>query len=97
MRRRFNPWVVVLTAALTFGSLMAFVGPHRFGPYGGYGFGHRWHGYGGYRACDGYWNDNSQGYGRDGFRRPNPGVGGPGAAAPWAEQRPTGPNSIDSL
>ena len=31
MRRRLNPWAVVITAALTFGSLMAFVGPRSFG------------------------------------------------------------------
>ncbi|WP_177236762.1 hypothetical protein [Spirosoma endophyticum] len=48
MRRRLNPWVVVLTAALTFGSLMAFVGPRSFGHHRGY-WGHRhgyYHGYG---------------------------------------------------
>lgn len=50
MRNRLNPWVVVLTAALTFGSLMAFVGPrfggnhrgpwaHRHGHYYGNGYG----------------------------------------------------------
>ncbi|MBD2756072.1 hypothetical protein [Spirosoma validum] len=47
MRNRLNPWVVVLTAALTFGSLMAFVGPRSFGhhwrSYGHYGR-HGWHG-----------------------------------------------------
>ncbi|WP_460949341.1 hypothetical protein [Spirosoma daeguense] len=32
MRQRLNPWVVVVTAALTFGSLMAFIGPRSFGP-----------------------------------------------------------------
>ncbi|WP_420150604.1 hypothetical protein [Spirosoma sp.] len=36
MRNRLNPWVVVLTAALTFGSLMAFVGPRSFGHHWGY-------------------------------------------------------------
>ncbi len=94
MRRRFNPWVVVLTAALTFGSLMAFVGPHRFGPYGGYGFGHHWHGYGGYRGCDGYGRGDAHGYGpgRDNFRRSNP-----SQLSPRADQRPAEPNSTDSL
>ena len=48
MKNRLNPWVVVLTAALTFGSLMAFVGPHSFrhgwGYYGHYGR-HGWYGH----------------------------------------------------
>ena len=35
MKNRLNPWVVVLTAALTFGSLMAFVGPRFGGHYRG--------------------------------------------------------------
>ncbi|GAB3717061.1 hypothetical protein GCM10027592_58870 [Spirosoma flavus] len=47
-----NPWVVVLTAAVTFGSLMAFVGPRSYG--------HRyWGHYGYYRGFD-------RGYGHDG-------------------------------
>ncbi|GAB4019012.1 hypothetical protein [Spirosoma koreense] len=41
MQRRVNPWVVLLTAALTFGSLMAFVGPRSFSRH--------WVGYGYYR------------------------------------------------
>jgi hypothetical protein len=53
MRQRINPWVVVLTAALTFGSLMALVGPrsfghHRWGRYGYYDQQHHRHGHGGY-------------------------------------------------
>lgn len=31
MRQRLNPWAVVLAAALTFGGLMAFVGPRSLG------------------------------------------------------------------
>ncbi|WP_461112004.1 hypothetical protein [Spirosoma jeollabukense] len=58
MRRRLNPWVVVLTAALTFGSLMAFVGP-RFGHHRGY-WGHR-HGY-----YHGYGHDRGEAYDGDG-------------------------------
>lgn len=53
MRNRVNPWVVVLTAALTFGSLMAFVGPR----FGGHYRGHWTHRHGQY---------NGNGYGRDG-------------------------------
>lgn len=49
MRRRLNPWAVVITAALTFGSLMAFVGPRSFGHHwerhGFYDHSYR-HGYG---------------------------------------------------
>ena len=48
MRRRLNPWAVVITAALTFGSLMAFVGPRSFG----YHRGHWSHGRGYYRGYD---------------------------------------------
>ncbi|AQG81924.1 hypothetical protein [Spirosoma montaniterrae] len=57
MQRRVNPWVVALTAALTFGSLLAFVGPrsfdHRWG--GRYGY-ERQHGLG-RGHCDGNWRD----------------------------------------
>ncbi|UFH51886.1 hypothetical protein [Spirosoma sp. KNUC1025] len=48
MRNRLNPWVVVLTAALTFGSLMALVGPRSFGHhwgYHGYYGRHGWYGH----------------------------------------------------
>ncbi|GAB2561628.1 hypothetical protein [Spirosoma areae] len=61
MRRRLNPWAVAITAALTFGSLMAFVGPRSFGN-------HHWgrHGYYDqhYRynhgGCDGYRGDRDK-------------------------------------
>ena len=69
MRQRLNLWAVVITAIITFGSLMAFVGHH---PYGD----HRWgyHGWGGrgqyghhdrYRYnhgdCDGQKTDRAKG------------------------------------
>ncbi|MVM32675.1 hypothetical protein GO755_21720 [Spirosoma sp. HMF4905] len=51
MRQRLNPWAVILTAALTFGSLMAFVGPRSYGQHGwgyhGHHFRYSHHG------CDG--------------------------------------------
>ncbi|WP_461043227.1 hypothetical protein [Spirosoma harenae] len=53
MRQRLNPWAVVITAAITFGSLMAFVGPRSYGyhglehygweRHGHYGHQHRYH------------------------------------------------------
>ena len=101
MRRRFNPWVVVLTAALTFGSLMAFVGPRldghgRFGHYGRHGFMHHGyaHGYDGYRDCDGprrsdNWRDDSR---RDDFHQNSP---HPEGRLP--ELRGAEPNQTDSL
>ncbi len=52
MRKRLNLWVVVFTAALTFGSLMAFVGPHSFGHHRG----HWSHGHG-YNHGNGYDRD----------------------------------------
>lgn len=58
MRRRVNPWVVVLTAALTFGSLMAFVGPRSFGH-------HRWGHRGYYGPQDRYNHGNCRGYNTD--------------------------------
>ncbi|MBD2702153.1 hypothetical protein IC229_15990 [Spirosoma sp. BT702] len=52
MRQRMNPWVVVLTAAVTFGSLMAFVGPRAYG--------HRYWGH------HGYYRGFDRGHGYDG-------------------------------
>ncbi|MFD2936449.1 hypothetical protein [Spirosoma flavum] len=57
MRKRVNPWVVVITAALTFGSLMAFVGPRSSGHYRGHwshkhGY-HQGNGYNRDETCDG--------------------------------------------
>ncbi|MVM36904.1 hypothetical protein GO730_03175 [Spirosoma sp. HMF3257] len=58
MRQRLNPWAVILTAALTFGSLMAFVGPHSYGYRGwghhGYYEQHYWYNRGG---CDAHHAD----------------------------------------
>ncbi len=57
MNRRLNPWAVAITAALTFGSLMAFVGPRSFGNYRGdwsHGYSnHRHYGYDRDGACNG--------------------------------------------
>lgn len=55
MNRRLNPWVVVLTAALTFGSLMAFVGPRSFGH-------HHWGRHGYYDRHDWYGHHNRHRY-----------------------------------
>ncbi|QDK79169.1 hypothetical protein EXU85_11350 [Spirosoma sp. KCTC 42546] len=70
MRQRLNPWVVVLTAALTFGSLMALVGPRSFGHHG---WGHR--GYYGHQyqynhgSCDSQHADRSTDKGDSSLKR----------------------------
>ncbi|WP_080055225.1 hypothetical protein [Spirosoma aerolatum] len=56
MRQRLNPWAVVLAAALTFGGLMAFVGPrsagyHYWGHRGYYGPPYGVH----HDGCDGHY------------------------------------------
>ena len=60
MRQRLNPWAVVLTAALTFGSLMAFVGPRSFehNQWGRHGFHDSHHRYR-HGECAGYNADKS--------------------------------------
>jgi len=70
MRRRLNPWVVALTAALTFGSLMAFVGPRSFrnGHFRNQWFHDRSYGYH-HDRCDGY---GSRDQPRNGFRSQDP-------------------------
>lgn len=60
MQRRINPWVVALTAALTFGSLTAFVGHRPSGNRWG-GFYDQEHNRFGYDRghCNGDWRDNA--------------------------------------
>ena len=61
MRRRLNPWAVVITAALTFGSLMAFVGPRSFGHnhWGRHGYYDQHYQYG-HSGCEGHQGDRAR-------------------------------------
>ncbi|WP_460957737.1 hypothetical protein [Spirosoma litoris] len=58
MRQRLNPWAVIVTAGLTFGSLMTFIGPHAYS-HRGWGYysyqnHHDWHNHG---DCKGHHTD----------------------------------------
>jgi hypothetical protein len=61
MNRGSKFWVGFAAAALTFGSLMFFVGPHHYGKYGyGMQHGHGCYGYGHHHRA---WNDRECGQG----------------------------------